>query len=109
MTSLYAKYLAEKSNRHILEDSYGFITYEIVGDICYVWDLFIVPEERGKGMGFELASDVLKIAKNKGCVAMMGCVDLTMKQPSKSLTSLLRMGMEVSSCKENFIYLKKDI
>jgi GNAT superfamily N-acetyltransferase len=38
-----------------------------VGDYCYLQDLFVAPEGRGKGTGRKLIEHVYEIARQQGC------------------------------------------
>lgn len=107
--SLYREYLEEVTNRHIIEEFYGFISYEFVNDVCYIADIFVKKEHRGTGFARELGERVLFLAKEKGCKVLMGAVEVSSKTRNDSLFIFLKMGMSISSAKENFIYLSKDI
>ena len=107
MISLYAQYITEVANRHILEEPYGFITYEFEDKICYIADFFIVKEERGRGV--ELFERVKAIAKDNGCFSVMGRVDAQNKLCSKLLSVYLRLGFKVIRAESGGIFLGKDI
>jgi len=38
----------------------------VIGDDCYLEDLFLAPEARGKGFGQRLLKDLMKLAKARG-------------------------------------------
>lgn len=38
----------------------------VIGDDCYLEDLFLTPEARGKGLGQRLLKDLMKLAKARG-------------------------------------------
>lgn len=107
--SNYAKYLSEVTNRHIIEDEHGFITYEFMHESCYIVDIFVKKESRGQGRAKKFALTVLEIAKSKGCNSLFGTVQFSSKTKSQSLAAFLAMGMELHMANQETVYLVKEI
>lgn len=107
--SLYADYLRERSFTEILEKDYGFATYELAGDECYIKDLYVIPSKRKEGLASEMANEISQIAKEKGCKYLTGSVCPSAKGSDASLQILSAYGMKLHSSRENLIIFKKDI
>lgn len=79
MKSLYAQYLEEKTNRKVLETEHGFVTYEIIGDACYIADIFTIKEERLGGLMMQMCLEVGDIAKRLGAGLSLAQSSLTIR------------------------------
>lgn len=74
--SMYGQYITERTNRGILENDYGFATFEFLpNNILYIIDIFIKPEFRKSNKGAELAKTLESTAKDKGYKWTLGSVD----------------------------------
>lgn len=109
MMSLYAQYISEVANRHVIEEPHGFITYEIIGKVCYVSEFFIVKDMRGQGYGYDLFERVAKVAKAQGCEAVMGRVEVVSKTCNEALQLYLKCGAKLSSAEVGTIFVTKEI
>jgi len=54
MKSLYAQYLKEKEGFDTFETEYGFISYQIRGEVAVGRDFFVISENRGDGSARKL-------------------------------------------------------
>ena len=109
MSSNYAKYLKERENLNIIEDSNGFAVYELGEDYVYIQDIYVVENKRKSKIASNYADQIAKIASSQGIKIMLGSVCLTTKGVTSSIKVLLAYGMEFSSAKENMLYFKKTI
>lgn len=107
--SLYGQYIKEREGKSILEKDYGFATYVINGQECYIEDIYVVPEMRKKHVASELANEVVEIAKAKGCTVLTGTVSPTAKGATESLKVLLAYGFQLHSCRPDLIIFAKEI
>ncbi len=109
--SMYAEYLTERTNDQILENEYGFATYRFLENCktVYIVDIYVVPEMREKGIAADMANQIEKIAKEKGCTDMIGTVLPSAKGSNTSLAVLLSYGMKLHSAAQDAIILRKDI
>ena len=109
--SLYAQYLKEKTNDHIIETDYGFATYRFIdsNNSCYLTDIFILPDLRQKNLATKLADQVCMEAKARGCSSLIGSVIPSNKDSTISLKVLLEYQMKLLSCESDIIYFRKDI
>lgn len=108
--SLYGEYIKEYAGREMLETENGFATYSFFdGGICYIVDIYVVPEKRNAKVASDLAFEIEQIAKDKGCTVLLGSVDTNSKNPTQSMKVLLAYGFEYDSLSGSLIYFKKFI
>lgn len=111
MTSLYADYILERTNDHIIESTNGFVTYRFIndGNSVYIVDIFTVPKNRRAGQATELADMVVKEAKARGCTELLGTVVPSTKNSTSSLKVLLGYGMSLYSASTDLVVFRKEI
>lgn len=108
--SYYADYLRERTDDEIVETQAGFASYRFLNkDQCYIIDIYVVPEMRKNGAASQLASEIITIAKARGCTQLIGTVCVTAKNSDISLKVLQAYGMTLKSAQNEVIILKKDI
>lgn len=107
--SLYADYLRERGEAQIIEKDYGFATYSISNQECYIRDIFVQKELRKNNFATVLADEIKQIAKSKGCKYMTGSVCPSAFGADASIKVLMAYGMNVHSATNNLIIFKKDI
>lgn len=110
MSSLYAKYLTERTEDCILETDIGFATYRFINDkTVFVINLFVLAEFRRTHVATSLGDQIVSIAKSKGCDTLQGSVVPSAKGSTEGLKAFLRYGMKIKSSVEDFIILEKKI
>lgn len=110
MTSLYAQYLKERTNRGILECEDGFATFEYVNEnIVYIIDLFVVPEKRKEHIASALADKIVEEAVKAGKKYLLGSVDINAKGADISSKVLEAYGMKVHKVIAPMIFYIKQI
>lgn len=107
--SLFAEYLKERTSVQIIEKETGFITYSIVGEECYIQDLYVVPQFRKQHIATSFADEVEDVARREGCKILAGSVSPQAKNATESLKVLIAYGMTLHSSTENLIIFKKEI
>lgn len=107
--SLYAQFVAECYDRKIIENDTGFITFEIIGPVCHILDVFTVKETRRTGAFYKLCKQVHEIAKESGCNKIIGWINLRCKTSTKSMKAQLAMGMTIGGSDTKSIWLERDI
>jgi len=103
------KYLKERENIDSIESEYGFATFLISGDECYLRDIWTDDKYRHKSFASVLADQVCDIAREKGCKFLTGTVCPKANNSTTSLKVLLGYGMQLIDSKENLIIFKKDL
>lgn len=111
MMSLYAKYLTERTDDLIIEMEDGFATYRYMLDdkAVYIIDIYTVPKKRKGGIATFLADAVVKEAKDRGCVTLLGSVVPSTKGSTDSIKVLIAYGMKLASAGNDCIFFRKDI
>lgn len=107
--SLWAEYVKETLGREVIETDYGFASYHVRGDDCYLEDLYVVPEFRRAGGATRLGELVREKAIKAGCKSLTTTVNCTFKDPSTSLKACLSYGFQIHQTGQNFIVLRKEI
>lgn len=107
--SLWSDYLKECKIMSIVEEPYGFLTYEILGKELWLGDAYIIPEERQSGKLDILLSKAFQDGKEKGCLFICSGINIRNEKVEEALVSHLKRGCKIHSTDENFIYLKRDI
>lgn len=111
MTSLYAKYLTERTSDKIIEIPEGFVTYRYVneGKSVYILDIYVLPEFRSQGVASQLADQVVAEARAKGCIELFGSVCPGAVNSTISMRVLMGYGMLLDGTGNNLIIFKKGI
>lgn len=110
MSSLYAKYLKERTADHIIETPRGFASYRYISEkTCYIIDIYVIPEERKQGYASKLANYIATRAKSKGCTELIGTVCPSANNADASIKTLQAYGMSVKSAQNDLIIFSKEI
>lgn len=106
---LLANYLKEREGYDSLITDEGFAVYKIMGQECYIKDIYVHPDYRKKGVASELADAIAEIAKQKGCKTLIGSVSTDCGNPTDSTKVLLAYGMTITAAIHGGILFKKGI
>ena len=111
VSSLYAKYLKERSSDNILETSNGFATFRYLdgGKSVYIIDIYVLPEHRKSGEAARIADNIVEQARVKGCTELLGSVCPSANGSTISLKVLLGYGMTLKSASNDFVIFTKEI
>jgi len=107
--TLYAKYIKERDDREILEDEFGFITYKISGEECYINDMCIDLSERSGSRGRNLIEQLKEIALKLGCTFISANIYLADKGSSNTLFASLKVGFKVVKANHDILFIVKKI
>lgn len=109
--SLYSDYLRERTTDDIIENEIGFVSYRFINDgkSVFITDIYVKRDFRKSGQASALADDVVAIAKQRGCVEVLGSVVPSTRGSTDSLKVLLGYGMSLMSSANDFIMFRKDI
>jgi predicted GNAT superfamily acetyltransferase len=102
--SLIAQFYEEREGKKTVEYEFGFFTWKIEDGFLYVPELWIKPEERGKGLGQRLGNDILKLAEKLEVDAVLGSVNPKVPTDSYSLKCYLEFGFKMLSIGENELH-----
>jgi predicted GNAT family acetyltransferase len=109
MKSLYAQYVLVREGFETVENENGFATYRVNGSDIYLRDIFVTPEECGKGIARDLADCVCEIGRAAGCKRLLGSVVPSAFGSTDSMKVLLHYGMRINGAHPDFITLEKEI
>jgi ribosomal protein S18 acetylase RimI-like enzyme len=109
--SIYGDYIKELRGDEIIENRQGFVTYRFINDgkTVYVIDVYIKPEFRNTGAMRAMADEVVKHAKERGCVELWGTVVPYLRNSTISVKALLGYGLSLHSSAADMIVFRKDI
>ncbi len=108
--SLYAKYIADRTDDCILETEQGFATYRFLDPkTCYIIDIFVLSDFRKSGIASAMADSITEIAKERGCQHLLGTVVPSAKNSADSMRVLLAYGMVPVRIEGNMIVFSKEI
>jgi ribosomal protein S18 acetylase RimI-like enzyme len=109
VSSLYAQYIKEREGKETIETDKGFATYTYVPEGCYIQDIYVHPDHRKEHVCFNLADQIVEIAKEKGCKKLFGTVCPSANGSTTSLKVLLAYGFKLESSGNNLIVMVKEI
>jgi hypothetical protein len=111
MPSLFSQYISETFGKRIIEDEHGYATYYRIPDtsLCYIEDIFVVPEQRQNKKATSYEVEVTKWAQSNGCTHLLGSVNTRISTPERSLLMLLHSGYKFSHIDGHVIYFSKEI
>lgn len=107
--TLYAKYIKEREDLDIIENEVGFITYKTRALECFIADMFVDLEERGKRKGIKLLEELVVKAKDAGCTHITATVHLWDNGASNTLFAALKSGFKVAQAQNGSLLIVKDI
>lgn len=107
--SLYSMYLKEREGFDIIESDKGFATYKIIGQECYIRDIYVKPEFREQNIASEMADKIALIAKENKCSHLSGSVDTNVRGSTTSVKVLLAYGFKVLKNSFSMILFVKEI
>lgn len=107
-SSLYGQYIFEREGFEIVEDEFGFASYFVSGEECYIRDIFVKADHRNENHASKYADQIAAIAKERGCKVLTGTVAPLAKGSTASLKVLLSYGFKLhSSNSEKIIFIKE--
>lgn len=109
MISNYGLHIKERDNRDIIETEYGFLTYTIFEEECFVHDVFVREEFRKTGCVRKLADKITEIAIENKCTYLAGKVRMNDPHRDAILLHNMKWGFTLHSLEANAIVLVKSL
>jgi len=111
---MYKSFIEERYGCEFIEfDNVGWLSYTMSSDICYLQDMYIVPEHRRKGYSQEMAAAVENIARDNRCTKLMTTVNLDYAEKGKgdraNMYAILKFGFNLIKSGNNYLVFRKDI
>lgn len=107
--SLFAKYLKDRQGIEVLESEFGFITYKLNGEECFIVDMGVDEKFRLQGHGLKLLNQLEKIADENGAKVITGNIHLWDVNASNTLIAALKQGFKVVRAESNILLISKII
>lgn len=109
--SLYGQYINETLGKHIVEDENGYATYYIIPGtkVCYIEDIYVVPEMRQSKQATRYEQQIIEWAKANECGELLGSVNTKISTPERSFLMLLHSGYKFSHIDGITVYFIKEI
>lgn len=111
--SQYGDYIKERLGDSIVERAEGFATYRFLErdgiKSVYIVDIYVGPLFRATKVASEMADEICKAAKEKGCTKLIGSVVPSSNGSTTSLRVLLGYGMTLKASTNDFITFEKEI
>lgn len=107
--SLYAQYILEHTNKHIIENDKGFATYLFLPDAIYAEDVYVKPEFRNTAVASGFGDQIAQIGRAAGYTKMYGSVRPNANNSTASLKFLLAYGFTLLEAGPNSIVLVKEL
>lgn len=110
----YAKYLKELKNFEMIEDDDGFVTFGYQEDergktVCYIEDIYVLPEKRCKNVASKYADLVANHAKELGCDRLFGSVVPSLTDSHYRILVLIGYGFKLHSSVNDLVWFYKEI
>ena len=109
MPGLFSFYLKERENLEVLECDAGFAIYQIVDDMIYLKDIYVVPSERQTGLAKWMADQIAEIGRDAGCKKMIGSVSPIANNATLGMKAILSYGFSLLKSTESLILFSKEI
>ena len=103
----YKEYIKEREGLELLESENGFVTYSMNSECFYLAEIYVRPHVRGSLEAYKLFKRCVQMAKENGCVSILGSVDDTTIGWENSVNLMTRLGFVRSGALENLLFFKK--
>lgn len=107
--SLWADYIKERLGHETIEYDWGFITFHVEQDKCFIEDYYVKPAERRSGRAWSLADKVSEIVVARGCNLLVGYVWPGANGSEVSLQGMIKYGFKLHSTEGGRIILTKEL
>lgn len=109
MMSLYAQYIKERAGIEIIESERGFMSFQIQGKECFIYDAYVCSEYRLSGEGAGMLGALKTLAQSQGCDAITATIWPGAKNSTESMAAMIHVGFKITSSAPNLIALKMEI
>lgn len=106
--SLFPDYLKERMGWEILERTEGFVCWSVSGDYLRVEEVYVVPEQRGRGFAADLVRYVEEIARQKELKGLWTQVWARGPGCSDTLAKAIKVGFKVTGTENGAIIMTKE-
>jgi hypothetical protein len=106
---LFSEYYSEYHEAETIIEPYGFMTFQVIGEECHIFTMFVGKEYRGSKYSAEMAKKVEDVAISRGCKVAIGYVTWPSPYPEVSLACQFKYGFKIDKINQNQIILRKEL
>jgi len=109
---MYLDYIRERQpGKYVIQEEHGFCVYSFTDDdtAVYIEEIYVKPEFRKSGLSHSLRSQVEEIARQKGCITLLGTVVPSCRGATTSIKVLLGNGLKLLSAENDLIWFFKEL
>jgi hypothetical protein len=107
--SLWADYQKERLGYDMIETEWGFVAFRIVGTVCEMFDIYVIPSERRGRKAWSLVDEVVETAKQQKCTLLVGYIWPAFRGADESMKAHFAYGFRMGSVENGKITMMKDI
>lgn len=106
---MWAEYNKECLGFDSYINEHGFVLYRIENDQCFIQDLYIKKDSRGKELFRTLVDVVVEAAKKHKCNRLVSQINVANATSSASISMHTKYGMKLVSAHNNVLLFLKEI
>lgn len=106
---MWHDYVRERLGHEVYQTDHGFVTYSIKGEACEIIDIYVQPDKRREGIGWQMANEVTRKALEAGCKRLIGFVWFGTAGAEDSMQAQLAYGFKLNHSDGQRIILVKEI
>lgn len=109
---MFVEYLKERHGQDAVVWEQGFVIYEFLEpNIVYIRHIYVRPKFRRGNVGTELGDAVVDIARKKGCTVLVGAIEMSATEETKTgaMLGFLDYGMTPWKSDSENVYFRKEI
>jgi len=106
--SFYGEYIKERENADIIENEYGFASYSFLDKMCYITDVYVIPEKRQSRIASDMCDEICVVAKERGCGKVVTSVDPKTFGATESIKAIVNYGFKVFLTDGTLIWFEKE-
>lgn len=111
---MYKAFIEERYNCKFIEfDNIGWISYTMSQETCYLQNMYILPEQRGKGYSQELGAAIENIARDNGCKNLYTTINLDYVENGKgdraNMYAIMKFGFNLIKSGNNYLVFRKEL
>lgn len=96
-----------KRNRKLIDFDYGFVSYEMRGDACIIYDIYVAPSFRKKGVTTKVAHVLNDLAKEAGKKVLIGFSEKTGQNKELGINAIkANGGIKIQDLSTREVYIK---
>ena len=107
--TLYYQYIKERMKADVIEADHGFVTFRLLGEECFVCDIYVEENERRKSVCRDLIEGLTAKAKEAGCKYIAGRIYLNDNGKERTLQAAFGIGFKLLRSDHDSVLVFKEI